>query len=504
MILLTHIGVRFKMNSRIVNFISKNKLLFVFLFFVFIYFFSGLFISFSNNHIFNVFDIIFGADCPRVYQDYVNITGDHYRIKVHPFMLIELQPLIALGGAFLHSLRASVFLVQGIAGAMGVVFLILSLINFEIKKSLSYLIGFIYGLSFTVLVFVSVPELYVFGGLFNILFLYYLSSLHNKNQKHKQQLTLKNLFIISILMILNFGIIPINIVYNVILFVWFVLYNFKDDKKQIQKAFSLAFSFFVLIYFAFSLIQHAAYPKSPMFSEDASADKQYTNFKTSRHTLKIPLRNMFVYGFYSGGIYRCGWKLKPSYWPIAKSVGINFKSVQKPSHYLFAIVFLGFPFLYYCTRFREYKKYNSLIFTLFVILALSYFQLYFYGRSEGFMYIQDFFCYLLLLLGLLYNKINKKIATIFCLVFIINMIIANVAGLVKIRFTYFEAGQYLTYLKYFLCSLITTFALGICIWYGKLICVEKISKDKYFFYLSCYLFFIITFAIFTSLFKGAL
>ena len=456
--------------------------------------------SFYNKQLLDDFGVVFGTDCPRAYYDLISIAHDHYRIKVHPFLLIELQPIVLFFNAFLHSMKISAFLSHSVAGALSTIFLIHALVNFQIKKSLSYLLGIIYGLSFSSLIFTSVPETYIFGGMFNSLFLYYLSNLYLK----KQPLNLKNYLFISVLMVLNFGIIPVNLLSDVILLVWVMFWIYKNNKEKILPALCKIAAITLILYFAFTFIQKIAYPNSPIFFKEAySEDIKYTHLETNFEKLKFPLRGMFVESLYSTRVNIGKYIFENG----KTNLILYFDHKQNFIHFVPAIIFLSIPFIFYFIKFKKYKKRNSLIFVLLSILILNFIQFYYYGFGETFLYTQNFLCYLILLLALLFNEIDKNFVTLLCLSLIGYQIVVNCGALIKMLKAiqnFYANGQFiLCVFKSLAYSLITTSIFAVLIgMYNKFVCSPK--TDKWTFYLGSYLTYMLVCAIFAALFKGAI
>jgi len=79
----------------------NNKTLNLFLAFMFLYITIGFWICYNNIFITYDNNIFFGSDSARVFKDLTTPIANHYRITVHPLMLLLLQPLVSFLNCFL-------------------------------------------------------------------------------------------------------------------------------------------------------------------------------------------------------------------------------------------------------------------------------------------------------------------------------------------------------------------------------------------------------------------
>lgn len=70
------------------NTVFRDRRLRIFCSAFLLYLFLGMCLSYYTAFDTNMF---FGADNARVFQDLTNITGEHYRVSVHPLLIFYLE-----------------------------------------------------------------------------------------------------------------------------------------------------------------------------------------------------------------------------------------------------------------------------------------------------------------------------------------------------------------------------------------------------------------------------
>ncbi len=487
-----------KIKDAIKENIIKNKYLAAFILLFFIYFTSGLTLCFFNDVIFNNIDVVLDTDTMRVYHDFIYVGGNHNRINVHPFQLLEIQPLVLFFNTFLHSQRASVLAVLAFGGSVSVLALYFACLNFTNKKDASTLICLIYGFSFSVLFFSSIPEVYIFGGCFISLFICYISILY-KNQK---PLTYKNLFILAFLIILGFGInIPIAFS-DFILLLWLIIKLNKNNKKAISNTL-VALGMIIVLWIGFSLMQKLAYTTSPAFLKNVRQESRWLMKRMHNpEEIRRTASGIFVRSFYSTQLHN----IQNTKGEI-EHVEIIFYWYQKITRQLPAIIFFVITIFIWMFNYKKYQN-KDLMLALTLIFLINIFENFLYYPCNSFLFSQNFLPYLIVLMGLIYSKIPKKILYIVLLSFLGYQIITNPSKLAYIA-RYISAGgksHIFNFLIFILCSFVTSIFFGfICFIYNKFL-----NKNiKYFdiqrnfeMHLWLYFAFITISLIFTIFYKG--
>ena len=229
------------------KYFEKHSQSLLFLSFFFIFLTCGLYFTFFNNAILTQYDLVFDADSPRVLGDFLIIQFNHYRVKVHPLLLITLQPIFHFFNAFVQSTIATTLIVQSVVSAINVCLIKSILYKFTENKKIAFFFALIFGFSFSTLIFTITPENYIFGTLISLLLFYYISHL----ALSETMLSKKSIFILSFLSVLAFGIIPILAFQNIILVIWLLLKKINSSKELTKKLLSFFVIFLSFIYITF-------------------------------------------------------------------------------------------------------------------------------------------------------------------------------------------------------------------------------------------------------------
>lgn len=413
------------------RFFIKNNSKIVFCLFFFLFFTFALSVTFFNDSITELYDIIFGADCPRVYNDFVLVSGNHYRTSVHPLQLILIQPIISLLSGLTHSPRVSLLILNSIVTSLNVLFINLILFNFTRKWIISILGALIYGVSFSSIVFSSIPETYMYAVFFSLVLFYYISEIY----KNKFQLTFENYLIISILTVFAFGIIPVCIIPAFILIFWLFNKLYKQDKKLLCKNLSKVFCIVIVLFLLLMGFQKLAYPKSRIIFEGIKNETHYLSRGTVINRTNCITKNILVHSFYSLDIAKHEDEIHP------KGILVVAKN-QNSLKYIFSFMYFIFPLIYFLTRQRKYKCLNVIVPLSCISLILLY-SMYIYGGNECFLYSQNVLPYIVILMTLLYSKIKNSLATIILSIFIIFQLVNNVDKMREIiSFVEFCSGKH--------------------------------------------------------------
>ena len=234
-------------------FINKHKNTILFSAFLSIYLLLGMYILLYNDIIINEWDIIFDADSPRVYWDFFSLDANHYRVGVHPFMLMLLQPIFNILKGLFVSQRFTLIFVQSIVVSLLVILIKEIMFRLIKNEKLSFLVSIIFGISFSSLIFVAIPETYIFGSLFVLLLLKLVLDIKERNSLRK-----KDILTLSLLSISAFGIIPVLII-PVVFLLFYLLTSLYAKYGQVLKRFFQILLVMLVCYFSFSFLQKLSF-----------------------------------------------------------------------------------------------------------------------------------------------------------------------------------------------------------------------------------------------------
>lgn len=126
-----------------------------------VYVFLGLCLSYK------AFDsnMFFCADNWRAFLDLTNIEYSHYRTKVHPLFPLLTETVTLLVDGAVNRPAMSVILVESFCGALTLSLFWSTLKCKDVSPLVRGVFTFIFGASFSMMVFSTVPETFVFAGL---------------------------------------------------------------------------------------------------------------------------------------------------------------------------------------------------------------------------------------------------------------------------------------------------------------------------------------------------
>ena len=148
--------------------IKYKKEITIFLIFFLIYFLLGTIITYYFNTS-NFWNVLFEMDTPRVLGDLSLINYNHYRISVHPLLIIIFQPIVIIMTKILSNSIFSILLLQALCASLStlMIFYIIKKLTKNIKISL--LLTTLFSMNYGQLIFASSIETYVFAQFFLIL-----------------------------------------------------------------------------------------------------------------------------------------------------------------------------------------------------------------------------------------------------------------------------------------------------------------------------------------------
>lgn len=403
----------------------RNRNLQLFCVFFIIYVFLGMCISYRVSYDAN---ILFGADNRRALLDLTDITYSHYRIKVHPLFLILTQPIVLIVNGFVNNSRLSVILVESFAGALSVVFLHNILKQLCSNEKLSHIISCMYGLSFSMMIFSSIPESFVFAALGLVCFWYFVLRAAYSDEKNE-----KIIYIIFVILgVISFGITLTNYLPYCLGLLFYLIVREEKAKAIIKK--------FVLINLINSgsiiilcVIQKMVWSQCPIFLESiihallghGYEETYYMNWLVNLDKTVGWLKEIFARSIISPDIYM---QISGKYYQV--SFG-GYGVIAKIMLIAFFVCFAALLILMFIRLFRNKDKKKSLYIAMLIVsFACNALLHYFYGAHEAFIYTPHYLFILFILLAAGVNSITSpKIAkavygffVVFCAFELINNI----------------------------------------------------------------------------------
>lgn len=192
-----------------------------------IYIFLGICISYKMIDT----NIFFGADNARVFEDLACIRGNHYRTKVHPLFLLLAETVILFLDGIINYPEMSVILLEAFCGAISVSLFYSILERMNTGCLIRGLFTFIYSSSFSMLIFSTVPETFIFSSLGMISFWYFLVLISERNDC----LSNKEFILLMFFGIISFGFTLTNYIFYIVGMIHLLLCRY--EKKEAVKIF---------------------------------------------------------------------------------------------------------------------------------------------------------------------------------------------------------------------------------------------------------------------------
>ena len=102
-------------------------------------------------------------------------------------MLMLLQPIFNILKGLFVSQRFTLIFVQSIVVSLLVILIKEIMFRLIKNEKLSFFVSIIFGISFSSLIFVAIPETYIFGSLFVLLFLKLILDIKERNSLRKKE-----------------------------------------------------------------------------------------------------------------------------------------------------------------------------------------------------------------------------------------------------------------------------------------------------------------------------
>lgn len=375
----------------------------VFLFFIF-YLVLGFLISYFHDFT-GRNNLLFEADSGRVISDLSLIFGDHYRLMVHPFVVILLQPIILFLSGITQDSTISIIIFSSLISSLSVGFIYLIISKFQSNRKISILISLIFGFAFSNLVFTAGIELYNVAALILICFSYYLFSILNNDLSD-------NIFGYLVI----FGVLLIGVtVTNYVIFLIGCLILLLSKKMNFIKLVFLNIVV-IIVSLLLSYFQNYLWHNTPLITEifntvESERNNSWVDFNINYNSFK----NVVADDFYNS-VISSDLKLIS----VESSLMLDFNSINIVSFIIITIFYL----IIFINLTKNLSK-NLLWINLFLCLSVIFnfvFHLV-YGNSCCFLYSQHFLYLIILLLGINYK--NNSFCKFFLFFFLIYQIIIN-------------------------------------------------------------------------------
>lgn len=414
------------------KFLDKHFTLILFFFFTFLYITAGLWLSYNNTFIVTDNNTFFGSDTARVFRDLTEPVTNHYRISVHPLMLLLLQPLVSLIDSLFHDMSRTVVLLQSLIASANVclIFSILKLLTHN--RNISVIFASLYGLSFSTLIFTSIPETYIFSAFSQLLLLYYALNIKNKGN-----LNYKNILTLAVLGMISTGIILANVINFLIIICW-LLRGIYTNKPRLFIAglVKTIFSFCVLL-LLFTFIQEAAFFHAPSLLDflcnliknpATHSEIKYLDFGFNLAKVNTTFIQMFTAPILAPDFYLIPdekiIKTMPNFYVNCEFSWQNI--LAGVSLYLAPLVIL----------FKKRPQNSGLLATIALIILINTVLLFFYGNQECFIYSQNYLCLIFIFAGIVVAQCRNS--ELFYKIFLQIELILNFIALRQIDITIYH------------------------------------------------------------------
>lgn len=386
------------------TFIKNHKKWFLFMIIFTFFMCLGMILSRHHTATGNIF---FGADNARAYTDLIYIKNvSHYRIKVHPLMLILLQPVTLFINGLVHHAATTIILAGSLAGGLNAVG-IYDIISRYLKNPLTRLgIVGLYVCSFSTMIFTTIPETFIFASVYLIMFWnFILKHIHDKDA-----LTNKDYIILIFFGITSFGITLTNYVQYLIGLTGLLILNIKSLKTRVKNFIFLNIINVVLILILSKLQQRTWRGDTPFFpntltffnsSLSTYEETLYMNFTVSFDKFKYEIFQTWIYPLIGGDnqIYHT---VELGHW-IAFTPPDMFRLIFS----LIAFICILYLIIRIFMQIKVHRFESILLLSAWIFNLLLH---YIYGTYESFMYSPHFFFLPLIILAIgLSTFDNKKI-----------------------------------------------------------------------------------------------
>lgn len=394
--------------KKIMNSVNENYLLSLILIgFFCLYLLTGLHFTYKYDTV-NPDNLFFEADIHRVFHDLTTYDFDHYRSSVHPLFMLLFFPIVRMMKILFIDPIVSVLIIQAILGTINIYLVKYILEKMNVMKSLKLLLIMIYGFSFSNLVFVGIPETFVFACFFLLSSWAYAFHLIGISKK----LGTKEYMFLVLFGVTALAVTVTNIAHFCIIL--FIVLFYKHSEKSVIK--NVVISFLktlgiVLVSFVLTIglanIQQAIFPATSNFfnylidfvKNKDHGERYYIVRSVSIVNITNVIKGMFLNNIISPNI----------------SIYNNMMWFDKMGVLSYFSLFIEITLFSYglYSKIKLHKLKSDYVYICGFLLAILFnIGLHiFYGNEITFLYSQHFTFLIILLLGVLL-KDSKSIVTI--------------------------------------------------------------------------------------------
>lgn len=350
-------------------------------------------------------NLYFSADNGRVMIDISLVEYAHERLKVHPLFLMIAQPVYRLlRGVINHTMTAIV-----VEEALLATITNCSLYSLFKKKKLNtqnaFLLTMIYAFSFSTMLFVSIPETYVFSSFFLVHYILFIVSVSEKRERMNK----RELFLLVLFGVMNFGVTLTNYVAYIAGLVYLLIKKY-DLRESLKKFFLINVMNFLFIGLS-CVFQKMVWKASTVFitsviqgiKGEGYEETMYMTWNVSIEKTILWFKETIFYPFLSPTVhlYHTSYGTHVSRFG---GYGIICKVFITMFILIAAIAILA-GLIVIC---KEKNSDIGFYMTLCVLLGFNLGMHYFYGYDDAFLYSQNFLYLIVLLLALCLDKMKSK------------------------------------------------------------------------------------------------
>ena len=401
----------------------------------------------SQNDIFLGIDS--GSNYFSLYSNCHNPKFDYMKFGKHPLFDIIVMPYISFINLFIKDPKLLPIICQTIISSLSVSIFYSCLKKIVFNKYLTYIITAIFMLSFSNIIFSSIPERYIYSGIIQVILLYL--AINNTEYKIQHKMKFVLIFVLALLSVLNFGINVCNILPNAILCLYILSKQNKNFVKTMQDILILSCTILSL-FFALFYIQNKIYYKtdiSNVFSSEilSSVSKYFKCIYSNTERIEFTTWGTYIEPIYSLKIIdtkRGVDKLKIGRQGLLRGLfyidiekrrifkkTLKFSLTQNFKDIILFLVYLILP-LFYIIKNKKIEN-ARLLLTLSIILLINLIYHYYWSCKDCFLFSQNFLCYLVMYIALLYKNLPANRAIIFCSAFLGYQIYMNMISILQMH-----------------------------------------------------------------------
>ena len=370
-------------------------------------------------------NFFFEADNYRSLYDLTSHEFNHYRTKVHPIFVLLFQPISLFINILFKSDILSVIVLQSILGSVNIILIYKIFEIIKINKKINIILILIYGFSFSTLIFVSIPETFIFASFLLLLMWHYIIKLFYNEKK-------LNIVNYLLLILLGAGALSVTVTNFIqyMIAIFFLIF-IKQEKFKLIKTILISILLTIISFgltVGLATIQKRIWPTAMNFHEylidfsqnDENEEKYYMSKSIGLRNIKESYKSIFINNFVPSKIVmknEMAWFSRPNIIGTLLSIIL--------------ISFIGIGIFKTFLK-RENLKEKALTISLSIALLYNFILHLIYGTFESFLYSQHFTFLVVLLLGIGFKNIKKNyriMEIIFLTIYLMLEIIFNLLSL---------------------------------------------------------------------------